>query len=326
MKRASGDKPPETAETMAVGLRMRATILVNPTARGVAKRFDGPRLVTYLEQHGVEARVVVPGSTEAATEEARLAGEEGADFLFVAGGDGSLRAAALGLAGSETALAVLPAGTANVFAREVRIPGGMQEAVDVHLRGQQVRMDLGRADGQCFLLMAGIGWDAEIARAVPNRLKRLTGPASYVLHGLRMLPRLRTQPMAWVADGERFEAPVGVMVLSNTRSYGGAISFAPDALATDGLLDLTALKPRRRGDGIRLAARLLARRLPRGGGATSGRVAEVTVETAGLPVQLDGDYAGETPMRFTVEPGGLVVSVPAGRLPAVLRRGMSNEE
>jgi YegS/Rv2252/BmrU family lipid kinase len=318
MKQAGEDESLDMAGATPSAGPTRATILVNPMARGVAKRFDGPRTVTYLERHGVEARVVVPGSVGEATEEARLAGERGDDFVFVVGGDGSLRAAALGLAGSDTALAAVPAGTANVFAREVRIPGGVQNAINVHLHGQRVRMDLGRADGQCFLLMAGIGWDAEITRAVPTRLKRLTGPASYVLHGMRMLPRLRTRPVTWVAGGVRSEAPIGVMVLSNTRSYGGAISFAPDALATDGLLDLTALKPRRRGDGIRLAVRLLVRRLPREGPVTGGRVADLTVETPGLPVQLDGDFAGETPMRFTVEREALLVSVPAGRLPAVL--------
>jgi len=321
MKQAGEDESLDTAGTAPVPGRTRATILVNPLARGVARRFNGPRTVTYLERHGVEARVMVPGSAAEATEEARLAGERGDDFVFVVGGDGSLRAAAVGLAGSDTALAAVPAGTANVFAREVHIPGGVQNAINVHLHGQRVRMDLGRADGQCFLLMAGIGWDAEITRGVPTRLKRLAGPASYVLQGMRMLPRLRTQPVAWVADGERSEAPIGVMVLSNTRSYGGAIRFAPNALATDGLLDLTALKPRRRGDGVRLAVRLLLRRLPREGPVTAGQVSEVTIETPGLPVQLDGDYAGETPMRFTVERQVLLVSVPAGRLPAVLDSG-----
>jgi diacylglycerol kinase family enzyme len=137
-----------------------------------------------------------------------------------------------------------------------------------------------------------------------------------------MLPRLRTRMVVWTTDAVRYESPLGVMVLSNTRSYGGVVSFAPGACATDGLLDMAALCPRRRGDGLRLSYRLLAKRLQVDARATTGQVAELAMETPGLAVQLDGDHAGETPMRFTVEPGALLVSVPSGRLPAV----MSEEE
>lgn len=310
----AGERPAQ-AEAAPV---TKATILVNPAARKVPGRFDGRRAVRYLAQQGVDATVVVPEGRAEMTIEARKAAERGDDLLFAVGGDGTQRDAAMGLAGSATALAPIRAGTTNVLAREAGIPGGLRAAFDAHLAGQTVRMDVGRADDTGFLMMAGIGWDARVAGMVPAGLKRLAGPAAYVLQGLRMLLWLRPRPARWLADGESFEGPLAVMVVSNTRSYGGAVSFAPRARANDGLLDVVALCPETPLDGARLSARLLARRLEGDTCAVTRRVAEVVFETPGLPVQLDGDYAGETPMRFSVDAGALLLRVPAGLLPGML--------
>ena len=295
----------------------RATILINPAARGVRPGFDGAPLVRDLARQGVEATVSITGSPEEGTQAAAAAAARGDDVAFVIGGDGSLRTAAAGLAHTSTALAAIPAGTVNVFARETGIPDGLRAAVDSHLTGQRVRMDLGNADGQRFLLMAGIGWDAEIVRRVPSQLKRYVGDFAYIIQGARMLPGLRPRNARWTFAGSTVEEPLALMVLGNTRLYGGRIDFTPRAFADDGSLDMVALCPERLWDGVRLAAKLAARSLTDDRHVIEQRVATISLETPGLGVQLDGDFAGETPMRFSVDAGALLVSVPGGELPAI---------
>ncbi|MBE7519007.1 MAG: hypothetical protein HS107_07135 [Thermoflexaceae bacterium] len=294
-----------------------ATVLVNLRARGVAGRFDAGRVTAYLRSRAVEARIVTPASPAESAREAHRAALRGEDLLFVAGGDGTLRVAAEGLAGSNTALAAIRGGTANVLAHEIGIPRGLQKAIDAHLEGQRVRMDIGRAGNLPFLLMAGAGWDAAVARSVHAPLKRVAGPFAYIAEGAWMLPRLRTRVVRWVCDGEEHEEPLAVMVLGNTRLYGSVVHVTPRAFADDGRLDNSALSPRRPMDGTRISARLLLGRHEGDGRTFIARARDTSIETPGLPVQLDGDYAGETPLRFTVEPRALVLSVPHGKLPAI---------
>lgn len=295
---------------------LRATVIVNPTARGVPASFDGSKLIRYLGKHGCEAVLVVPDSGAEASQQARLSAERNDNLLFVVGGDGSMRDAAVGLAGSGTALAAVPAGTVNIWAKEAGIPRGLRASVDAHLGGQSVHMDLGRAGDACFLLMAGVGWDAAIASQVSPKLKKATGDIAYMVQAAVMAPRLRTTRTRWTADGEDFEEPLAWMVLSNSRLYGGKVELTPDAVIDDGLLDMVAMCPRGVAETARLAGKV-ATGMRQDDRLIQRRVGEVRVSSAGLPVQLDGDYAGETPMTFRVDPGALLVSVPAGPLAEV---------
>ena len=295
-----------------------ATIVANPRARGL-RRFDGERALRLLEARGYEARLELPDSPAGTAAAAARAAERGDAFVFVLGGDGTVRLAAGAVAGSESALAVLPGGTANVWAKEAAIPRHPMKALAAHLDGQRAAMDLGRADGEPFTLMAGIGWDARIAATVSPALKRRLGVLAYVLHGLPMLAKLRTSEVAWEADGEAMAARAGLIVLSNTRLYGGIIKFSPEANARDGLLDACIFTPRNVGEALRHALRVVAGRHRGDAGAQELRTARFEIATPGLPVQLDGDVVGETPVTLTVERGALRMSVPAGPLPPVLR-------
>lgn len=296
-------------------LAQRATLVVNPAARGVVRRLDPERALAYLRRRGLEVELAVPASAADLSRVAEEAAGHADDLLFVAGGDGSMRDAARGLAGSKTALAPLPAGTVNIFARECGLPRGIRAALDAHLTGETRRMDVGRANGEPFLLMASAGWDAAVARGVSLALKRRLGDLAYGIEAARQLPRLRTMIARWEVDGVGREGPLALIVIGNTRLYGGRVRFSPLALADDGALDVVALCPRASGDGLRLAWRLLRGRVAADANAFASRATNVAVPTPGLPIQLDGDYAGETPASFAVDPGALLVSLPRG-LPA----------
>lgn len=302
---------------------LRATLLVNPAARGVPGDLDGADLLSYLARRNVQTQLVIPGSGAEATRAARLSAERGDDLLFVLGGDGSVRDAARGLAGSETALAAVPAGTVNIWAKEAGIPSGIRRALHAHIYGQSVHMDLGRAGDDVFLLMAGVGWDAQIASRVSRRLKRVSGQLAYMAQAAWLAPRLRPRQTRWTTANGAMEHPLAWMVLSNSRLYGGKVRLTPDAAVDDGQLDVIAFCPEKALDTVRMAAKVIRgarqdRRMLR------LREASLSIETPGLPVQLDGDRVGETPMTFSADHRALLVSVPSGPLAAIF--GDSHED
>jgi len=228
-------------------------------------------------------------------------------------------------AGSNTAVAVLPGGTANVWAKEIGIAGDPLIALRQHLSGRVLRADLGRADGEPFLLMASLGWDAQVVRAVDAAAKRRLGELAYVVRAAVTVPRLRPVHVEWEYDGAGRADGFGLLVVSNTRLYGGHVRFSPQAEADDGLLEICALSPRRRGDGVRLAGLLARGRLEGSRGVLTASAQRVRIKTPGIPYQLDGDPAGETPVTFEVQPDAVPVSVPAGPAPPIFGR-VSREE
>jgi YegS/Rv2252/BmrU family lipid kinase len=263
-----------------------------------------------------------------ATAMARDGAARGIDIVIGHGGDGTLNEIANGLAGTRTALAVLRGGTANVWAKEIGVPRKPIAAMRAIVAGERRRIDLGRAGEQHFLLMAGVGFDALIVRRVGSRAKRRLGALAYVLAGFVPLLRQRAWAVEMAVDslplgeGAAGLAPAAAdpaaesslfwLLLGNTRSYAGVVQVAHRARADDGLLDAVLM---RRGGLRRIiadAARLLLRRHDRSPNVRYARTAALNIETPGLPVQVDGEYLGETPMRFGIAPGALEVIVPAG--------------
>jgi YegS/Rv2252/BmrU family lipid kinase len=246
-----------------------------------------------------------------ATEIARDAAARGVDVIVVHGGDGTLNETINGIAHTPTALAVISAGTANVWAHESHTPRDPLAAIAAIVRGERRRIDLGRAGDRYFLLMAGLGLDATIVPHVSPMLKRRLGATAYVIAGV--ITAFRTKP--WRAtmriDGENRECWLYWMLVSNTRSYGGLADIMYRAKADDGLLDAGIMH---RG-GLHLIAdgiRLLFHRHDRSPNVDFMTARVVEVDTPGIPIQIDGELLGHTPMRFEVAPRALTVIVPAG--------------
>ncbi len=246
---------------------------------------------------------------------AREATASGVDTVIACGGDGTLNEVINGLAGSETRLALLRAGTGNVFAKEVGVPRDLEEALSVLVDGEERRFDLGLAGGRYFLLMCGIGIDAEIVRRVPSSPKRLLGTAIYGLWGMVVLPIFRPRRVSLKVDGEEdaHDVDLSWLLLGNTRSYGGVIDITSHAVADDGLLDAYIFA----GNSYHWAAstvmRVALKRQKHAPGIYTRRLREIEILTPGLPVQADGEYIGRTPIKVSVVPRALSILLPSGR-------------
>ena len=244
----------------------------------------------------------------------RLAQEavrSGVDLVLASGGDGTITACVSGVAGSGVPLGVLPCGTGNLLARNLGLPLSLDEALAVALTGSDRRLDVGAANGRPFVVMAGIGFDAEMLGGADERLKSRVGWAAYVLSALRHL-RERPVRMAVRADGgppqRRWASGV---IVGNVGSLQGNVRLLPDAVPDDGVLDVAVLAASGWTGWLRLAADVLLRR-------KTGRVVhltcrELTVQAGrARPWEVDGEVAGTTrQLRVTLEPGCLLVRVPA---------------
>jgi diacylglycerol kinase family enzyme len=209
--------------------------------------------------------VVHRGGQRRAGEQVRDALDAGCGLLIAAGGDGTLRDIASALAGSAVPLAVLPGGTTNLWAHELDATGTPEAAARAIVTGEDRAMDLGRltaADGGWlrFMLVAGFGIDGLALERTDARLKRRLGAIGVALGALRAIPSYRPFRGQLRVDGiDAWEGTAAEVVVANTRLYANVIRVAPDAVADDGLLDVTIVPWGDPGASARLAWALAAR-------------------------------------------------------------------
>lgn len=300
----------------------RALLVVNPVARGLPPLRRIEEAADWLRARGWEVALETTAAPGDATRLARRATAGGPSVVVACGGDGTIHEVINGLAGSEVALAAIPGGTANVWAKDARLPRDPLEAARIIDEGSCRRLDLGliewearcggEAERRYFLLMAGIGLDAHVVARVNKGLKGRLGAASYVLTGARESLVYRSQPVELVIDGrERLDLRLGWLLAGNTRCYGGVTRITSRAQADDGLLDLLVFPgyDLLRAAGYGLA--ILAGRHHGAPGVRYRQVAEVDISgPAPLPVQADGEFLGNTPLRLRVVPGALQALLP----------------
>ncbi|MBC8103563.1 MAG: diacylglycerol kinase family lipid kinase [Cytophagales bacterium] len=270
---------------------------------------------------GREMVLVAAESFDSARKAARDAAARGAEIIIGAGGDGTLRALAEALAGTDSALGIVPRGTVNVLARELNIPlGNVAEAMEICLGGRTRRLDLGRIGDRYFLLMCSVGFDATAVQAMQPAVKDLVGASAYVLSGVATLTAFVPPVFTLYLDGKLwFTGPCFMAVIANSPNYGGDFRFLPDAEMEDGLLDV-ALFTVPPGGGLALQRGAFLRQL---GTAALGRAAadpevhllrarQIAIQTLPeTPAQVDGDAFGATPLVVEVAPKALKVLVPS---------------
>jgi diacylglycerol kinase (ATP) len=278
------------------------------------KRLGGglPELRRVLASYGIEDPLwyEVP-KAKRAPDRARRALEEGADLVFAWGGDGTVRRCMGVLAGTGTSLAVLPAGTANLFATNLGIPSDIEEAVHVGLHGERRMLDVGSFDGERFGVMAGVGFDAAMIRDSDD-LKERIGRLAYVWSGSRNLREDAFAAEIEVDGLDWYDGRATCILLGNVGDLFGGVTVFPDAQPDDGRLELGVVT----AEGVVQWARTLARtaagdptRSPFVR-ATSARSVKVRLDRK-VRYELDGgDRTKVKTFEVEVEPGALRICVP----------------
>jgi diacylglycerol kinase family enzyme len=247
----------------------------------------------------------------------RAAVDAGAALVVAVGGDGTVRACAEALAGGHAPLAIVPAGSANLTAHALGIPGRLGPALDVAFGGENRAIDLGSADGAVFVAMAGIGLDAAVVGAAQGLVKRLAGWPAYAVAATGQLLRRPVTFTIRIDDGEPLTRRAHCVTVGNSGALPGGFAVMPDARLDDGKLDVVVLAPAGLpgwadvGYRIALGSRRDDAQLERFQATTVAIEAE-GIPAPGLPRQLDGEIV-ETSSALSVRvlPGALLVRVPA---------------
>ncbi len=308
----SEDRQPEDQK------RTTAIIIANPTAGSYEhNRLQIQETVSFLNDHGWDAELKLTKGPGDGGRLAQEAVEQKYDAVIAVGGDGTINEIIQKLAGSETALGVLPSGTINVWAREVGIPLENEGARDVLVHGQVRRIDLGHVNERYFLLMATLGLDAEVTHAVEKKPVKKWGVLGYIFLGTWLglgYPNFTV----FIQKGERtIRARALEVIFGNTQLYAGALKFTWRAKCDDGKLDLAVVYSQDLPGRFRVLLDFLLRRERRQRWVRYDNVEDVKIHTnTPVAIQVDGDPEGRTNKRgfpattFRVVPGALKVIVP----------------
>ena len=314
---------PTGAERSSAMPKRIAAIIVNPTkfeniAAVRAQVTRGCLAAGWEEPLWVETTAQDPG-----TGQARQAVEDGATLICPLGGDGTVRAVAQALVGTEIPIGLLPGGTGNLLARNLNLPvDSLDDALKVALTGQNKRVDVGRLtvdpsgeheqpEQHIFLVMAGVGFDAAIMADAPERLKNTVGPLAYTFSAAKNLRGPQFKVRMKIDDLPEFSRRARTVVIGNCGKLTGGLVLMPEAQVDDGWLDAVVLSPAGVVGWVAVAGRVISKKRKGHKRVDHHRLKSVTIRSdRPQEVQIDGDTIGQARgLSAAVDPLALVVRV-----------------
>ena len=298
-------------------------LVYNPYAGRYPSWLLSERAAKVLEKNGWEIELRQSQQASDIIQTAQQAAEQGLDAYFIVGGDGTINLAARGLVGSETALGVLPGGTANVFAQELGLPGlswtrimALEESARLLTTAEARRVDLGWCGSTPFLLWAGVGLDAFVIHRIEPRPRweKHFAAVSYAASTVWHAAAWRGINMSIVADGEQITGHYLMGVASNVHLYAGGIAqLSPQARLDDGVLDLCLFEGDTLGDAVQCAWDVFAGRHEDTSRVRQTSFRRLVIETeTPMYLQVDGEpvtYDSRT-VELYVQKQALKVLVP----------------
>lgn len=294
----------------------RTAVILNPVKVGDVDEFRRTVGKALAERGFVDPLWLETTEDDAGASMARRAVDEAVDLVVVAGGDGTVRVVCAELARTGIPVAVLPAGTGNLLARNLGISLEFEVALSELLDGSEQRIDSVLIDGDelssdRFVVMAGLGLDAAIIADAPDDLKKRVGWAAYVVSTLKNLNHPFVHVEITVDDQPPVRRRARTVVIGNVGTLQANIPLLPDATPDDGRIDAVVLMPRRISHWPRLALGLVIKSLrEQHVERFTGKRIQVRADKT-VRRQLDGDQISDgSALTAKVDPSALVVRVP----------------
>ena len=287
-------------------------LLVNPTAGKGRAAATVARVTERLREGGANVAILVGRDAEDATALARQAVTDGVDALVALGGDGMAHLALNVVAGSDTPLGIVPAGTGNDLASTLGLPTKDQVAAagliaDRLAAGASRPMDAVRTSaGPWFGCVLSAGFDSR----VNDRANRMTWPRGRMRYNLAILAELGVfKPVAFTIelDGERWETEAMLVAVGNARSYGAGMQICPDAAIDDGQVDVTVLGPVSKPAFLRAFPKVFKGTHRDHPAVTMRRATSVSLAAEDVTVYADGEYIGVLPVTCETVQGAVRV-------------------
>lgn len=295
-------------------LRRKALVIINPVSGKRASGKHLERLRECLDEAGIEFELRETTGDGDAMRWARDATD--VDMVIALGGDGTIMEAMSGLieSGSQIPLAQIPAGTANLLARALRIPTDLEGALEVVLSGVPIRHDVGQLEGsgRYFALVAGAGFDAQLIEDTPRALKNRMGFLAYVLAGIKNVFKLHRSHVILEVDGEQHYFRAHTVMVINIGGISGIQLKGISAISPhDGKLDVAVVTPATLVGLVEVAWRLVTGRLSGYERLKFMQAERVKIEAnPAMDVEIDGETLGTTPLSLRSVPDGALFLVP----------------
>jgi diacylglycerol kinase (ATP) len=247
-----------------------------------------------------------------APERVRSALDDGAQLFFVWGGDGMVQRSIDALAGSDAALAIIPAGTANLFASSLEIPQDISEAVQIGLDGHDRALDVGKVNGEHFAVMAGAGFDAHMIQDADGGLKDRFGRLAYVWTASKNIRQAPFKARIEVNGELWYKGKASCVLLGNVGKLFGGIEAFENAKPDDGLLEVGVTNAEGLGEWARTVARTAVGSTARSPFVQVTKAKKIRVELdRKVEYELDGGARGRAKLlKVRIEPGAITVRVP----------------
>ncbi len=291
-------------------MHTQIALLTNPTSgKGKGGRV-GSLVAPRLREAGFAVRELVGRDADEALDQARTAVEDGAETLCVVGGDGMVHLAVQALAGSQTRLGLVPAGTGNDVARYLDLPRkDTAAATDVVIGGRERTIDLARVGAKYYVTVLAAGFDAK----VNERANQMTWHKGQMRYNLATLAELRTfEPIPYVLeiDGQEQRLDAMMVAVGNGPSFGGGLRITEGAALDDGLLDVVAILPMSKTQLVRTYPKLFKGTHVLHPQYRHWAARTITVAAPGIVAYADGERIGALPLTVEIVPQALRVLVP----------------
>lgn len=289
------------------------SIIINPVSGGATPGEAAARArlaQSILDAHGERGDVLLTTGRGHATALAEAAAARGDRLVVAWGGDGTMNEVASVLVTRRTVLGLVPSGSGNGLARELHVPRAPTAALHAALSRAPRQIDAGQLGGRWFFSVAGIGFDAHIAKLFDASVSTGRGLRGYVRLTARELPRYRCA--AYAIDGGAPQ-PAFLVTLANSAQFGNGVRIAPAARPDDGFLDLVVAGERSRARTLLNIPRLLAGRIDRAPGVSTRRITDAVIESEhAMDFHVDGEpCVGGTRLEARVVPGALRIAARA---------------
>jgi YegS/Rv2252/BmrU family lipid kinase len=292
---------------------MRIKFIINPLAGRGRSLELWKQIIHNIADAYDDYEYIYTRCPEDATLQAKIAAEQKYDVVAVVGGDGTLNEAVNGLVGSETALAVFPGGTGNDFAKTLGITKNTDAMLKIVQNAKKKKIDIVKCNDKYFVNMAGLGFDAEVAKIV-NNIRFIKGEIAYLSAILKTLFTYRPVDIEIVIDGVRRIERVTLVSVGNGKFIGGGIQMLPNAVLDDGLVDICIIKETNKAEILRTLPSVYQGRHMTNHKCVflKGREVTIDIQKNARPVcaQVDGQVFYNTSLQIRVIPRALQVLVP----------------
>lgn len=286
-------------------------------------------LRTALHDEGIrEPLWVEVEKSRYAPKQVKAALKAGVDLVIVWGGDGMVQQCVTMLAGTDTPMAIMPAGTANLLATNLGIPTDLPKALQIALHGAHTRLDVGRMNGEAFAVMGGAGFDGAMINRVDSAAKERLGRLAYVRSTVKAMSAPTTGTCITIDGTKWFEGDASCVLVGNVGTLIGGLTVFDSASPTDGLLDVGVISAEGRLQWLRLLGRVVGPGSPDRSPlveATKATKIDVTFDKK-MRYEIDGGARDKTKhLKVRIRPRALLVCCPAAQSEAAAEAPLAGD-